>query len=336
MKKKKSTIYTAVVIGCGRIGATFEMDPHRPKPASHAASFQVNKRTKLVAVVDVDEKLAKKAGSYYGVPFYTNVKECLEREMPDIIAIAAPPQMHEALVRLALAHEVRGIICEKPLAHTERSANAIRAMVQKAQITFMVNHQRRFFPIFKKLQKEIASGALGRIEQVTGYYNNGLYNNGTHTIDTLRFLLGSECSWVFGMTNNKNSLAPQDDCNVDGLVGFKSGTVASLQSIDVGAIGIHDFTLIGDRCEVSIKKYGYRVEYRSVRASPLFAGSQEIRTEAKVAEDVRSMLSASTEHLVHCMDGAEESGSTAEDGLQTMRVLNALIKSARMKKLIKL
>ncbi len=332
----KKQMYTAVVIGCGRIGASFEMEPGRPKPASHAAAFKHNPRTQLLAVVDADEKLAKVAADYYRVPYYLSADECLKEMQPDLLSIATPPSTHEVLVKLSLKYNVKGIICEKPLADSEKSGKAILAAIQKSKATLVVNHQRRFFPLFQKLKKDIAAGKFGRVQQVTSYYNNGLYNNGTHTIDALRFLLGSECVWVVGVGNTGNSAAPQGDQNIDGLLGFENGTVASLQSLDVETIGIHDFHLLCDKGEVSITKYGFRFEYRPKGKSAEFKGVVEIAEKGKVEEDVRSMLAGTTQHLVDCVDGTAKVGSDAAEGLQTMRVLDALTKSTKLKKSITL
>ncbi len=333
MKKK---IYSAVVVGCGRIGASFEFEPGRPKPASHAAAFLHDPRTTLLAVVDADESLAKKAAQYYGVPYFTSAEECFKELNPDIVSVATPPSGHEAMVRLALQYDVQGIICEKPLAHNEQSGKKIVELIQKSKAVLVVNHQRRVFPLFQKLQKEIANGKLGRIQQVTCYYNNGLYNNGTHTIDTLRFLLGSECLWVMGVLNSVNEAAPGGDSNIDCMLGFSNGTVASIQSLDVRTIGIHDLHFLGDKGQVSITKYGYRIDYRPIQKSSEFLGVKEIATTGKVFEDVRSMLSGTVTHLVDCLDGKAVSKSDATEALQTMRVLDSLVKSSKTKKVITL
>ncbi len=334
--KIKQHIYTAVVIGCGRIGASFEYDPGRPKPASHAAAFKHNKRTILLAVVDTDEKLARAAADYYRVPYYTDAEACLAEVRPDIVAIATPPSTHEALVKLAIKQGVKGIVCEKPLAQSDRSGAAIRAAVEKSRVALVVNHQRRFFPLFKKVQKDIAAGKFGRVQQVTCYYNNGLYNNGTHTVDALRFLLGSECVWAVGHENVVNSTAPVGDANIDGLLGFMNGTVATLQSFDGRTIGIHDFHLLCDTGEVVISKYGYHVEYRPVRTSAEFKGVREFSSSGRATEDVRSMVADAVDHVVTRIDGTGTTESSATDALATMRVLQALAQSARSKKIITL
>ncbi len=332
MKKQ----YTAVVVGCGRIGASFEFEPGRPKPASHAAAFLHNSRTTLLAVVDADETLAQKASKYYGVPYYINAEECFKEMHPDIVSVATPPSQHEAIVKLALQNNILGILCEKPLAHNEQSGKKIVELIQKSKAVLVVNHQRRFFPLFQTLRKNIAAGKLGRVQQVTCYYNNGLYNNGTHTIDTVRFLLGSECVWALGVPNSINTAAPEGDQNIDSMLGFANGAVVILQSLDVRTVGIHDFHILGDKGQATISKYGYRIEYRPIQKSAEFKGVEEIASAGKVFEDVRSMLSGTMAHLVDCLDGKTTSQSDAQEALQTMRVLDALTKSAKTKKIITL
>ena len=53
-------IFKAAVIGCGNIGAAIKRYGKNVQPATHAGAYQHNRRTRLVALVDVDkEKLAR-------------------------------------------------------------------------------------------------------------------------------------------------------------------------------------------------------------------------------------------------------------------------------------
>lgn len=319
-------VYTAVVVGCGKVGAQWGMDQARLQPASHAEAIARNVRLKLVAVVDQDAALAEQVGTHYGAPHFADTKDALALK-PDIVVIAVPPQAHEAVCMEALAQNVPAIVCEKPLADTLEAAERMQAAAAHAKSVVIVNHQRRFSKLFKEAQEKIAKGELGRIQQVTAFYTNGLLNNGTHTIDALQYLLGDRSAWAIGVESETNKTAPFGN-NIDGLVGFKNGTTVALQSLDNDAYIVHDFEIRGTRGALSIHQYGFRFEWTPAR-EVLIKGVQELDwSKTEVHSDTTPLLGGATMHAVECLDTGAPSLSTLEDGYQTMRLLDALTRSA--------
>jgi predicted dehydrogenase len=320
--------YSAVVVGCGKVGATFEMDTGLIKPASHAAALAAHPEVELVALVDPDAGLRARAGEYYQVATYADVETCLSEIKPDIMVIATPPPTHEALLARALTYGTKAIVCEKPVADSLAAAARMIEAVEKGSALVIVNHQRRFFPLFEEARAKIAAGELGRIQHITAYYSNGLLNNGTHTLDAITFLTGDTATWAIGVANEKNTAAPFGR-NIDGMVGYESGMIATLQSLDNDSFGIHDFRIYGTTGVLTIGQYGYAFAYTPVRESVTFSGVKEPKwDEATTVLDVRSMLAGTIEHVVACLKGTELPRSTLTDGYRTMQVLAALERSA--------
>lgn len=320
--------YTAVVLGCGKVGATFEMDSGLIKPASHAAALVASPRTELVALVDADPTALKRAGDYYKVETYTDARACLEKLKPDIVVIATPPSTHEAMFSIALEFKVPAIICEKPVSDSLESAERMIVRARESQTIVVVNHQRRFFPLFREVREKIASGELGRVQQISAYYSNGLLNNGTHTVDAVQFLLDDSVVWALGMENQLNKTAPFG-VNIDGMLGFKKGAVATLQSLDNSEYGAHDFVIYGTKGALTIRQYGFRLESLEVKDGVTFAGMKELDWgNARITTDRRSQLEGTIAHSIECLDGGATSQSTLEDGYHTMQALDALSKSA--------
>lgn len=320
--------YTAVVLGCGKVGATFEMDSGLIKPASHAAAFVANPRTELVALVDADPVALKRAGYYYKVATYTDARACLEKLKPDIVVIATPPATHEEIFLLALELNIPAIVCEKPVSDSLESAERMMARAKESQSVVVVNHQRRFFPLFGEVRRKIASGELGRVQQISAYYSNGLFNNGTHTVDAIQFLLDDTAVWAIGMENQLNKTAPFG-VNIDGMLGFKKGTIVTLQSLDNSGYGAHDFVIYGTTGGMTIRQYGFHLELLEVKDGVTFAGMKELDWEgAQKKIERRSQLQGTAAHVVECLDGKTQSESTLEDGYRTMQALDALVQSA--------
>ena len=321
--------YRGVVIGCGKVGATFEMHSGIPKPASHAAALKASPRTELVALVDPDPAALKVAGDYYTVSTFADAHECLEKLRPDIVVIATPPGTHEEMLSLALELKTSAIICEKPVSDTLEAAQRMIALAKNSDSIIIVNHQRRFLPLFRAAREKIAAGALGDIQQITAYYANGLLNNGTHIADALQFLLDDKAAWASGIHNAQNMAAPFGGKNVDGMVGFQKGAVAALQSFDSGSFGIHEIRIVGKKGALFIGQNGLRFEWVPVRDGVTFAGVRELDWKAAEAQcDDRSMLACTLAHLVDCLDGKATPESTLDGGYHTMQILDGLLQSA--------
>jgi len=320
--------YRAVVLGAGKIGVLWGMDSGRPQPASHAAAFAANSRTELVGIVDSDPAQREKAGDFYKISVYEDARECIVATKPDIIAIATPPSTHESLLALAFELGISAVICEKPVSDSLESAHRMMIASRKTDAIVIVNHQRRFFPLFQDLRARIEAGELGRIQQVTAYYGNGLLNNGSHTVDALQFLLDDTVEWAIGIENKLNVAAPFGT-NIDGLLGFTKGTTVAIQSLDNDSWGAHDFVIMGTTSAAIIRQYGFRLELVPVKEGVTFADMRELDwANAKTTLDQRSMLTGTVDHLVECLDGTAVPRSTLEDGYRTMKVINALIQSA--------
>ena len=320
--------YRGVVIGCGRIGATYEMDSLLVKPASHAAALAQNPRTELVGLVEPDSAARERAAEYYKVPAYGEARACLEALAPDIVVIATPPDTHEECLALTLALGVPAVILEKPVSGDRDAAKRMIARAKGSGTVVIVNHQRRFLPLFEDARARIASGALGAIQQANAQYSNGIFNNGSHTVDTLSFLLGDTVAWAIGVENEHNTTAPFGP-NIDGMLGFTKGAVAMLQSFDNNDYSPHEYSIFGTRGAILIRHHGFRFEYVPVREAVTFSAMNELDwMNADVQLDRRSMLAGTVAHAVDCLDEAATSGSTIEDGYRTMEVLNALVESA--------
>src|SRR5437879_1105406 len=114
--------YRACLIGCGRMGATIDdevrdhPDSFRWLPYSHAAACAAIERLDLVAVADlVPEKVRSVQDRYRVERGYTDYREMIVRERPDLVCIATRPPAHVETTRFAAEKGVRAIYCEKPL-----------------------------------------------------------------------------------------------------------------------------------------------------------------------------------------------------------------------------
>lgn len=329
MRRTKKITYRVAVIGCGAVGVLYGTEKKRPTSASHAGAASEHPRTTLAALVDTDAKALARAGKLFpGVPCYASAGDCFAKERPDIVVIATPPAARLALIKLCVQHDVRAIICEKPLANTAREARSIARALSKSRALFVLNYQRRFSPLFERVRREIASGTLGRVEQVTCYYSNGLYNNGGHALDALLQLLGEdmEVRWA---RINKNAAHPPGDPCVDAVLETKKGVRIVLQSADQKAYGIFDIRILGTRGERAFIDYGSTLVETSARTS-VFEGVRQLdRTHALLR---RSEPQGTLAYAVACLEQRALPASGVKNGAQVVELLEKIQRHAQKNK----
>ena len=326
--------YKAAVIGCGGIGAEEWNYSKGVQPGTHAAAYKNNFKVNLAALVDINQKKLKRAGQYFPeVPLFSSAKKMFEKIKPDIVSIATNSGSHASLVKMAAKHKTSAILCEKPIAESIKEAEEMIKICEKNKSLLFINHQRRFDPLLQQWRSEIKKGIIGKIVQVNCYYYNGLFNSGTHMIDLLRFFLG-DINWVRGIINEQTSWK-ENDKNIDALVGFKSGTVAAMQTLPKN-YGFSEFYFYGTKGYFAIKNLGYEIECRKLIENKYCKGFYQLSENIKKEGKARSLMSSVVSHIVSCLDGRAKPVSRGEDGLAVLKALFALKKSAGKNKIIKL
>lgn len=322
-------IYTAAVIGCGNMGIEEKNFGKAVQPGTHAAAYTKHSRTTLVGLCDSSKERLARAKEYYpSIPLFSRAQTMLETLKPDIVSIATQPDSHAMLTMLASHHKTKAIVCEKPIAITVREGQKMIEACKKSSSLLFINHGRRFDPLIRKCASDIKRGVIGDIVQVTCYSYNGLMNNGTHTIDLLRFLIG-EIVNVRGWFNSKTSKF-KNDANVDALLTFSGDRRAVLQTLSPN-YGFADCLIYGTKGRIAIKQLGYRIEYTPLGENSAWKGYYQLSQKSTIAGKTRSFMAAMVAHVVSCLDKQEQPISSGEDGLRDLEVLFALRESARRK-----
>src|SRR3989344_5085445 len=132
----KKSKYGVAIVGCGKIGALFETEVRRERPASHAGAVAGNPKTELVALVDINPKNLAAAGKIFPrAAHYASLSACLNGELPDIVVIATPPLGRVSLVAACVKAKVNMIVCEKPRAANVREGRMIAKLLAGSDTT---------------------------------------------------------------------------------------------------------------------------------------------------------------------------------------------------------
>ena len=201
-------MYTAAIIGTGRIGFTLGFDKKREQPASHTMALLANKKIRLIAAADTNqEKLERWWKFVHGAKTFSTSDELYKtlNVIPDIITVAVNEDSHLEECIKAIKAKPRLIILEKPVALNSEEAEKIRLAAEENNVPIMVNHERRFaadYNAAKAYIKKIGTLQSSRGELYSGlriyapeFEKDGSYSllhDGTHLVDIIRFLLDDD------------------------------------------------------------------------------------------------------------------------------------------------
>ncbi len=229
--------YRAAVIGCSRMGAFIDhevIDYHAlTLPRSHAAGFCAEDRTDLVACSDLRTDVMEEVGTQYGVPGerqYTDYREMIQKEKPDIVGVATQAEPRTEIVIYAADHGVKAIYAEKPMAASMDEADAMVEAVERNGVAFNLGTNNRWHPGHDKMKEIIDSGELGPLRTLIIYNNQTLFNKASHNFDLL-MRLNSDCpaEWVSAHLPDGDTLIDgnrvREDPVGEGVIKFQNGVM---------------------------------------------------------------------------------------------------------------
>ncbi len=208
-------MYQAAVIGLGFIGAGDQVsgDALGQKvenlDGTHAQALAAHDRIALVAGSSRDEGRRKRFTERTGVPdTYRDWRQMLDAEDLDIVSVATYTPWHAGITIACAEAGVRAVICEKPLATSLRDADRMIEACRQHDTLLVINHPRRWHPLWRMVRDEIRTGAVGEVSHLSVHWPSGrLGAFGTHMFDGAAMLLGSRPEAVSGTID---SLVPPD------------------------------------------------------------------------------------------------------------------------------
>lgn len=321
--------YRAAIVGCGRIASSFSKDPLRKGIITHADAYLKHPQTQLVSACDVDKDKLLEFGDFWKVKaLYGSIDEMLAKESIDILSICTPPGTHYPVLKKAAKYPLKAVFCEKPLAETISDGEKMVKLCRERHIILQIGHQRRFDPLHQALRKIISTRELGCVQQINFFYTAGVKNTGSHMFDLLRFFLG-DALWIEGFYS-KNQSRRENDPNIDGIIKFKDGTLATFQGLDVNKYMIFELSCFLEKGKIILKNSGFNADFYKVIKSKFYSGYKELLPiSSKLKESYsRDFLYFAVDHLVSCIKNKKESVSSGQDGLKALKLIRGAIASA--------
>lgn len=228
------------LIGCGRISP------------NHIVAALKNE-LEIVAICDVATgNMVDKVDKFDlpdSVKKYTDYKEMLAIEKPELVAIATESGKH-APIALDCIEAGCNVIIEKPIALSLKDADAIIEAAERKGVKVCACHQNRFNKSVQQIRKAVEKHRFGRMFYGTAhirwcrdheYYDRAswrgtweqdggaLMNQCIHNIDLLRWMLGDDIVEVVGMTDRLNHpYIEAEDLGI-ALVRFANGSYGIIE-----------------------------------------------------------------------------------------------------------
>lgn len=181
---------------------------------SHLQAFQAVEGSRVVAVCDVDELLARQVAQQFGVPqVYTRFDQLLEDKEIAIVVVVTPDHLHGQHAIQAL-EAGKHVLSEIPMATTLGEVERIIELTDRSGLKYQMGNQVRYAFCLQDVQRLIATGEFGEVfygegeylhdmEDIAGHRGSDhwriqneipqttLLGGGPHAIDTLRWLMGT-------------------------------------------------------------------------------------------------------------------------------------------------
>jgi len=310
----------------------------------------------LSAVVDPSDG-AREVAAKAGVPHYRSLDELLEKDRPDGAVLATPNQLHAKHARLCMQAGLP-MLLEKPIAATVEEAEGLVADTGRFGATVLIGHHRAHSPIMARALEIIAEGKLGSLVAVMGsalffkpdqYFADAPWRkelgagpillNLIHEIHNLRMLCGDIVAVQAFSSNATRGFPIEDTVAINlrfasGALGtfLLSDTAASARSWEQTsrenkAYSSYDdedcYVIAGTFGSLSVptmrlKTYGKACDRSWWRPFDV--------SVADVARD--DPLRRQMEHFGRVVRGEATPIVTARDGLQNLRITEAIVKAA--------
>ncbi|MCK4233173.1 Gfo/Idh/MocA family oxidoreductase [candidate division WOR-3 bacterium] len=316
----------------------------------HIPAFKSISKAELIALCDNDEgKLKLLSKKHRIAKAYRDYEKLIDDKEIDAVVIATPNYLHLPMIEAACSAK-KHILCEKPLARTAEEAKKICDVVNKAKIKFMLGLNNRFRPDVQILKKFI-DGELGKIFYAkTGWlqreafpeessWKNLLASSGGGVLLNLGVHLLDEALWLLGCRKAKSVVGSAHFLTKKREV--EDSAIALLNMEDDITLTIEvSWTLLFDKDFTFFNIFGNN---GSALLNPLKIYKRMHGEIVNVTPHVEASKNAfkfsfllQAEHFIESLRKGKDPIFRVEEGLEIARIIDAIYKSARKKKEIKI
>ncbi len=309
--------------------------------------------SRLAAVVSGDPVKAKRVAAEHGLPAsaiysYASFDSIRNNPDVDIVYVCLPNALHaEYTIRAAKAG--KHVMCEKPMAVSVAECEAMIAACKTANRKLMIGYRCHFEAYNLEAMRLAHTGAAGKIRYVRSEHGfvqrdpakwrlkralsggGSLMDMGIYSLQAARYMTGEEPIAVAAResTDRRDPRFTEVEDMIDWTLEFPSGAIAGCQSMY--SANQNRILLMGDAGRVELEP-ATRYE-----GNQMWVGKDgRERAVTPPPGPGKTQFAGQLDHLADCVRTGREPIVSGEEGLRDMRIVEAIYRSAREGRTIRL
>jgi glucose-fructose oxidoreductase len=309
--------------------------------------------SRLVALVSGDRAKAQRVARAHGVPeraiySYADFDKIRVNPEIDIVYVCLPNGMHaEYTIRAARAG--KHVLCEKPMAISVAECEAMIAACRKADRKLMIGYRCHFEAHNLEAMRLARSGAAGKIRYVRSEHGfvqgdpskwrlkralsggGSLMDMGIYSLQAARYMTGEEPVAVTAResTDRRDPRFSEVEDMIEWTLEFPSGAIAGCQSMY--SANQNHILLMGDAGRIELEP---ATRYDG---NQMWVGKDG--RERKITPPpgpAKTQFAGQLDHMAQSVMTGRQPIVSGEEGLRDMRIVEAIYRSAREGRTIKL
>ena len=318
---------------------------HITQVAMMPAFAHARRNSRLVALVSDDRAKLKELAARYRVEHtftYDEYDACLEQV--DAVYIGLPNSMHaEYTIRAARAGV--HVLCEKPMAVTVADCRRMIDACRRNRVRLMIAYRLHFEEINLRVVDLVRAGRIGEPKFFNSSFSmtvrrgdirtkkdmggGPVYDIGVYCINAARYLFRDEPTEVMAMSVNSGTakLAEIDE-STGALLRFDGGRVAAFVT-SFNATDVAEYRIVGSKGQVHVEpayEYAEGLEYKLT--------IEGRSTRKRIGK--RDQFAPQLLYFSDCILKNRTPEPSGEEGMQDVRIVEAIHRSAKTGKAVKI
>ncbi len=294
---------------------------------NHARIYKELESTNLMAICDVNAERANNIANQFSAKAYTDSEKMLKDDEIEAVSVCTWSTVlaQEALKALEAGKHV---LVEKPMAADSKQAMKLIETAEKNGLHLTVGFLTRFIPGIQKIREMIVNKGIGELvcatsKRVTQWPERigdvGVIKDTTiHDIDVMNYLTGKNPIGVFAKVGSMRHKRFEDYAHI--MLTYEDGKSAFMETNWLTPYKTRTLTVTGTE---AIMKLDYMSQELSIESE-----KQTVQPRYPVVEPLKLEL----KHFVECISENKKPIVSGTDGLNALKIAEAIISSSAANK----
>jgi len=305
----------------------------------HARVLSTLNGIEFVGIVDPIEALNSKESNHQ-IPFFSNIGKLVENDL-DYCVIAAPTGLHKEIALEILENDINCLI-EKPVAINFDEAMVISEYANRNGLIVGVGHIERYNSAVRELKSRLNAFEIGEIYEITfirkGPFPSRIADVGvikdlaTHDIDLAAWLTGSEFREVWAQVSYKSGRQHEDLVSINGLLA--NNVIVNISVNWLSPIKQREIVVLGEKGAFVVNLLSAELvlhtngNFKVTQDAYLHFNGVTQGDVINFGFEKPEPLLLEHENFRDAILGLESEVVTLQEGIQVLRVADAVLKSS--------